>query len=252
MLVITSVAAAFLPRQRLHFYNLFRLAEALQLLALNAGLVVAGLDGADTLHTGARVTLAACRLAHAKLNLDRFGPTAGDCTGLPGLVRNWRSHECDTDFERLPSFAVWLAAGMALLPQLFASTRSSFGEAALLGPPLVAMEAASGVTVMLKWLLLLLLIPGKWTRSRASGLVGVLALAQWTVMQRVFARAPLPSVYLLIPAYMLASALAFHAAWLRDPSDRAGLERIAEDAEDNGDDVGEAQVGERSEVCTAT
>ena len=79
-------------------------------------------------------------------------------------------------------------------------------------------------------------------------MVGVLALAQWTVMHRVFARAPLPSVYLLIPTHLLASALAFHVAWARDPSDQAGLERITEDAEiSDGDAVEEPERRNLSE-----
>ena len=85
-------------------------------------------------------------------------------------------------------------------------------------------------------------------------MVGVLALAQWAVMQRVFAQAPLPSVYLLIPIHLLASALAFHVAWARDPSDHfsAGLERITEDAEDSdGDAVDEPERCNLSEGLAA-
>lgn len=198
--VISDLGALFLPADKRHWFNLFRLAGGVALLTLTVSLAVQDLNGDALALTATQCGLALLRLAHAGWLIKVYGPNARELRAFPALAAGRIRHGHGSD--RLSVGFLLIAAGGLFFPHLIFWTHHNDGTSAL-DAVLTGMSAQNGLNVFLKLFVLEVLITGAARTLALRSTVAALFAAQVLVMPQMYYSAPLPFAHFLAEAYLL-------------------------------------------------
>ena len=207
---LTDLAVFFLPLHQRRWFNWFRLTSALAFLVLICSLYAKGLDGESLALTLCRGVLVLVRMAHAGLQLRKFGPGYKSLADFPA-----RAARFFNDGNRSERWGCgYLLVGLALLyfPQLGYWTHYNGGEQGL-DDILTGLQAQAGLNFAIKLFVFEVLICRADARFWMRGLVAALFIIQWPLMPGMFFLAPLPMVHAAVEIYELTLALLAYRHW---------------------------------------
>ncbi len=218
---ITDLGALFLPRERRHWFNVFRFTSGLSFMVLVVALALKGLDGESLALTLARAGLIVARTAHAGYGLYRFGPWWSDLALLPGYIK--RYYTWGNASERLG--CGYLLVGLALLyfPQLAYWTHYNWGDYRL-DDVLTGLQGQAGLNFCIKLFIVEIMVLNAGHKLLMRSIVAFLFIAQWPLMPGMFYLAPLPVAHGIVELYELSLVVIGYSYWRRQ---RPGLQNAA-------------------------
>lgn len=207
---ITDLGALFLPRNRRHWYNLFRVTSGLSFMVLVVALALKGLDGESLALTLLRCCLILGRILHGGFYVYRCGPWVSDLTALPAYVSAYFRN--GNASERLGCW--YLAVGLALLyfPHLAYWTHYNWGDGRL-DDVLTGLQAQAGLNFCIKLFIFEVMVLKAGSKLMMRSVVALLFVAQWPLMPGMFYLAPLPVMHAAVELYEIALVIVGYRYW---------------------------------------
>lgn len=221
--LITDLGALFLPADKRHWFNVFRLTGAVSLLTLTVSLAVQDVGADAPALTVTQCGLAVLRVGHAGWLIKLHGPSRQEFRAFPALAVG---HVRDGNTsDRLSIGFLVIAAGGLLFPHLIFWTHHNDGNSAL-DAALTGMSAQNGLNVFIKMFVFEVLITGAAATLALRGTVAALFAAQVLVMPEMYYSAPLPFAHFLAEGFLLLLVVAglreWHAGSISRPNVRSG------------------------------
>lgn len=195
---ITDLGAFFLPREKRHWFNLFRLTSGVSLSVLVIALAAKGLDGELIALTLFRLLTTLLRTAHAAYELRRGGPSLAELKEFPNQATAYFRQ--GTHSERWG--CGYLVVGLALLyfPQLAYWTHYNAGVNEL-DDILTGLQAQAGLNFCIKLFVFEVLLTNSTARLYMRSIVAGLFLIQWPFMLDMFVKAPIPVFHIAVELF---------------------------------------------------
>lgn len=207
---ITDLGVLFLPKDKRHWFNLFRFSSGVSFAVLVVALALKGLDGEALALTILRIALCLLRIIHSAWCIKRFGPWWDDLCTFPGQVS--RYFQNGNRSERLG--CVYLLVGLSLLyfPHLAYWTHYNWGADGL-DDVLTGLQAQAGLNFCIKLLVFEVLTVAAAPKFFMRTVVATLFLVQWPLMLGMFYLAPIPIAHAVIEIYEIALAIIGFQVW---------------------------------------
>lgn len=207
---ISDIAGLFLPKDKRHWFNLFRFIGSLSLLLLVVALAGKGLDNGLLVVTVLSVLLLTARLFHSGLQIKKYGPWLSHLRHYPEYATSYFKQTHRSNRMAIGYLAV--AALMLFFPQLAYWTHYNAGEVRL-DDILTGFQAQSGLHFALKLLVFETLILHPATKCFIRSLIALLFIVQWPFMLSMFYLAPLPVVHAIVECFEVYLAILAFRYW---------------------------------------
>jgi len=203
--IISDLFCWFVPKQRRHWVNVFRLVEAIQFMWLTWDLVCVGAERWENTLTKARLLTQAVRFAHAAFMLYYFGPFISGFSNPTAILDYANAFLADKQHSKISRqrFMLYLAltAKCVVIPRVLYLTHWNYNEPQL-DAPISASQATNAFTVWFKLLATELLVVDLSRRQTGLLLVSLL-FVQFPFMWPMFANAPIPYVHVVADLVMM-------------------------------------------------
>jgi len=207
---ITDLGALFLPRDKRHWFNLFRFTSSVSFLVIVVALWAKGLDGEAAWLTVLRCALILTRMVHSGRCLFRHGPWLEELRGFPSYVQSY--YRKGNTSERLGCWYLAIGAALLYFPHLAYWTHFNSGEARL-DDILTGLQAQAGLNFCIKLFVFEVLVSNAFAKLMMRSVVAFLFVVQWPLMLGMFYLAPIPIAHAAVELYEVILVVIGYRTW---------------------------------------